>query len=210
MIPPRLHLVTDDQVLRQPDFVARATAVMEACGGRVAVHVRGHGLSGGELYGITAALRAARPPAAAVLLANDRVDIALAAGLDGAQVGSRSIPVRSAREILGSEALIGYSAHETSELPAAIEADFVLLGTIYPSASHPERDAAGLELVLAATQATAQPIIAIGGVTPARVGELISAGAFGVAVLGGVWHATDPVSAADSYLDAIEAAIGGC
>jgi thiamine-phosphate diphosphorylase len=206
----RLHLVTDDAVLRAVDFRARAQAVLAAHGPAIALHVRGHGLAAAELFGIVEDLAFAGDAAGAEILVNDRVDIALAAGTDGVQLGRRSLPVGAARGLLGVDAWIGYSAHEAEEAAqaAADGADFILIGTVYETASHPGRAPAGTALVRAAVAAVAPadvPILAIGGVTPERVGELLEAGAYGVAALGGVWHTADPVAAAARYLAALGA-----
>ena len=204
----RLHLVTDDAVLRAAEFRERAQAVLAAHGPALALHVRGHGLSGAELFGLARDLAFAGDAAGAEVLVNDRVDIALAAGADGVQLGRRSLPIAAARAVLGADAWIGYSAHDAAETAhaAAAGADFVVVGAVYRTASHPERAPAGPDLVREAAAALAPaevPVIGIGGITPGRVGEVLAAGAYGVAVLGGVWHARDPVAAAADYIAAL-------
>jgi thiazole tautomerase (transcriptional regulator TenI) len=94
--------------------------------------------------------------------------------------------------------VIGYSAHTPEEaVQAQAEgANFVLVGTIYRSDSHPERTPAGLDLIQQAAQVCEIPIVAIGGVTADRISELRAAGADGVAVISAVWDARDPVQAA--------------
>lgn len=206
MSPPRLHVVSDDAVLAAPGFLGRARRLLGAHGGALALHVRGHGRSGAELFGLADALGGA---GAAALLVNDRVDVALAAGADGVQLGRRSLPVSAARELLGDGALVGYSAHEPEEAAeqARAGADFVHFGTVYPSASHPERSASGIEALAEAAAGADVPVLAIGGVTPERAAEVLDAGASGVAVLSGVWHAQDPVRAAGRYLVALNQAL---
>lgn len=201
---PRLHLVTDDGVLRDPGFAARAAAVLQTCGADVALHLRGHATPAGVLYRTAEAVRDLVRSGARVL-ANDRVDVARAAGLDGVQLGRRSIPIRSAREILGTGRMIGYSAHGVAEAARATAADFVVLGAVYPTASHPGRAAVGLDALRAAVAAGVGRVVAIGGVTPGRVAPVMEAGAHGVAVLSGVWSAGDPLAAALEFCEAIRA-----
>lgn len=203
---PRMHLVTSDEVLRDEGFVDSAERVIAAYGAAVAVHLRGHGLSGSVLHALAERLLEAASRSGAMLLVNDRVDVALACGAPGVQLGRRSLPVAEARRLLGADALIGYSAHAADEaLDAGREsADFIVLGTIFPTASHPGEPGAGLGAVREAARAAQVPIVAIGGITPARVGAVLEAGAYGVAVLGGVWHAADPVGAARRYLEVLE------
>lgn len=205
---PRLHVVTDDGVLRGPGFLDMAVAVLAAHGADIALHVRGHGLAGAELLGVTDALVAV----ASVVLVNDRVDVALAAGAGGVQLGRRSVPLPVARRLVGEGRLLGYSAHDAAETAAALAAgaDFALVGSIWPSPSHGHGAGAGTELLRRTVVAAGgAPVLAIGGVAVGRVAEALRAGAYGVAVLSGVWSAAEPVAAVARYLDALRAALDG-
>jgi thiamine-phosphate diphosphorylase len=201
---PRVHLVTDDGVLAASGFVDRAAGMMARFGGRVALHVRGHGTGAAVLYEVVASLWRVR--AGALLLANDRVDIALAVGLAGVQLGARSLPTAVVRGLVGREALIGRSTHSVAEARRAAEqgADFVLLGTVFATTSHAHGEPLGVAAVAEAAGAGV-PVIAIGGVTPARAAELAADGVHGVAVRSGVWDVADPAEAAESYLAAMGA-----
>jgi thiamine-phosphate pyrophosphorylase len=96
---------------------------------------------------------------------------------------------------------IGRSVHSADEAARAVEegADFLLVGNIYETASHPGRPAAGLALVRAAA-ALGRPVIAIGGVDAGRVREVRAAGAYGVAAISALWRAADPAAAALALL----------
>ena len=225
---PRLHAIAADEVLDRGDFLELATAVARAGGGELALHLRAHGRAGGALLALAERLAPAAADAGAWLVLNDRVDVALALapglrpgalrppGLRrGVQLGARSLPVGAVRALVGPALSIGYSAHSADEAvtAAADGADWLLLGTIYATPSHPGRAGAGPALVAqtaarlqAAARAGARhpPLIAIGGVTPGRVGELRAAGAHGVAVLRGLWQADDPVAAVAAYLVALD------
>jgi thiamine-phosphate pyrophosphorylase len=133
-----------------------------------------------------------------MVIVNDRVDIAAATNAAGAQLSARSLSISAARAILGPNAAIGYSAHALAEAERAEAegANFLLLGTIYHTESHPEIVPAGIDLVASTARRCGIPILAIGGVTPERVPELRAAGAAGVAVIRAVWDARDPVHAA--------------
>jgi thiamine-phosphate diphosphorylase len=236
---PRLHLVTDDAVLALPDFVRAAGAVVQAGGPRVALHVRGHATPAATLFVLGTALRDATRASGALLFVNDRVDIAACVAADGVQLGRRSLPIDAARRVMPA-ALIGCSVHSARDaaLAAGSGTDFVVAGTIWPTASHPQRAASGVALVAAASAAAAAargtakagsragggadrgaarapaptahrapPVLGIGGVTPERIAELVAAGAYGAAVLGGVWHAAQPFAALRSYLAALDAAV---
>ncbi len=144
---------------------------------------------------------------AAGLWINDRVDLAMAVRADGIQLGARSLPVGVARWLLGRSAWVGQSVHEV-EAAAACEADVALLGNIYATESHPDREALGIQAVRRASSLP-RPIVAIGGITPERAAEVVDAGAWGVAVLSGVWRESDAAAAVRRYLHALESASQG-
>jgi len=212
-----LHVVTDDAVLARADFRRLATALIEGGGPRVALHVRGVRTGGLRLCRVARSLVDAARAAGSLLVVNDRVDVALAVGADGAHLGRRSIPVGDARRVLGPDAGVGASAHTDDEVTeaAGLGADWIFAGTIYTSASHPGRDGRGPSAVASATVAARTvalsterarvPVLAIGGVTPERVAEVRGAGAYGVAAIEGIWGDADPVDALSRYLAALEA-----
>jgi len=145
-------------------------------------------------------LRLARElPASATVLVNDRVDLAAAVGARGVHLPAGGLPTTVARDLLGPEALIGRSAHSADEARMAHEngADYVFLGPIWETASHP--GAAGIG-VAAITDAQPARIIAIGGVTADRVAACLDAGAWGVAAIRALWLADDVGAAADAFL----------
>jgi thiamine-phosphate diphosphorylase len=112
--------------------------------------------------------------------------------------------------LLGHGAWIGYSAHTALEAGRAADegADFVLLGTIFHSATHADRVPLGSERLGEGVRAAGVPVLAIGGVTSARIALVRASGAYGVAVLGGVWHAADAAAAAAEYAAEIRATYG--
>ena len=196
---PQLHLVTNDDVLRQPNFVATAIDLLLVLQRRVALHIRAKQLPASRLFQITRELSEKAEFVGALLVVNDRVDIALTAGARGVQLGAASLPVATVRAMAGTRLPIGYSAHSAEEAAAAERegADFLFAGSIYESASHPGAPAGGLPLLNACVNACSNPVLAIGGITAERVPEVIRTGAYGVAMISAVWHASDPVLAAD-------------
>ena len=204
---PPLHVVTDDAVLGRADFADAARDVLAAGGPRLALHLRGPGSSAARLHDLAVALLEHARRSGALLLVNDRVDLALALPLDGVQLGERSLPVAVARRLLGPR-WIGRSVHGA---PAALEgkeggADFLVVGTVFASASHPEREPAGPARIREMRGLVDLPLLAIGGVTPGRVAEVLEAGASGAAVLSGVWDAPEPPRAVEGYLQALASA----
>ena len=206
---PRLHLVTDDAVLHRPDFQSVAAEVLEAGGPRLAFHVRGPGCTGAEIYNLARTLAPLAGISGCRLLVNDRLDVALALGLPGVHLAQRSLPPVVARDLLGSGALVGVSTHSRSELSEAAEggADYVFVGAIFESGSHPDLPGRGLGVLTTAGEA-GLPLIAIGGVAITDVADVLAAGASGVAVIGGVWGTTHPRDTVIRYLDALERETG--
>jgi thiamine-phosphate diphosphorylase len=124
-----------------------------------------------------------------------RPDIAAAVGAQGVQLRNGDLAPEDARKLL-PRGWIGRSVHSKEEAAVAVAegADFLVVGNIYETDSHPGRPPAGLDLVRQAV-ALGQPVIAIGGITPNRAGEVKAAGAYGVAAIRGLWMAADPAAA---------------
>ena len=113
----------------------------------------------------------------------------------------------AARALLGPDTLIGKSVHTAAGAALAAGADYILAGHVYPSASKPGRSPLGVAGFAAIVAAAPCPVLAIGGVTPERVQEVVQAGAHGVAVIGAIAEADDPRAAASALRTALEDAI---
>jgi thiamine-phosphate diphosphorylase len=129
-------------------------------------------------------------------------------------VGHRSLGVRVARELLGDAPWLGASVRDAREAAAAADegADYVFLGTIFATRSHPGHAGMGLEGLAAVTGSVRRlaaelPVVAIGGIDAARAGDVLGAGAHGIAVVRGVWTSGDPPAAVRHYKDAIADAL---
>jgi thiazole tautomerase (transcriptional regulator TenI) len=119
----------------------------------------------------------------------------MAVGARGVQIGARSISVRDVRQVAPGM-LIGESVHEA----APSTADWVIAGHVFETPSHAGETPRGLEFVRAIVEKAGVPVIAIGGVKPSDVEALQRAGAYGVAIVRGIWHAVDSAQAARQYL----------
>jgi thiamine-phosphate pyrophosphorylase len=110
-----------------------------------------------------------------------------------------------AREQLGSDFVIGVSAHEQEEVsgPQAAWVDYFFFSPIFPTQSKPGHPGTGIETLSRICGVTEAPVFALGGITPAQVGSCMEAGAHGVAVLSGIMDAKDPARAATAYLRAV-------
>ena len=170
---------------------------MAVDGGVDLVQLREKDLPGGELLELAASILAATD-GRAKLIVNEKADVALDVGAQGVQLAEDAMPVSAARKIMGSGALIGRSVHSA---PAAIRAeadgaDFLIVGAMFASRSHPGEEPAGPELMRRISGSSRLPLIGIGGVTPETAPSVIEAGASGVAVITNILAASDPKAAA--------------
>ena len=193
---PRLHVIADRASL--------ADAALR--GGAPAVQVRIKGADDNAVLAECKRIVAAAQSANAMVIVNDRADIALAAGAAGVHGGADDLPVAVLRCLIGPDRLVGGTARDpdTARRHQADGASYVGVGPVYASASKtglPDPlGPAGVEKVAASVDV---PVIAIAGITPARVPELLDAGAHGVAVIGAVAHAADPAAATAELLEAL-------
>ena len=190
-----MHAITDAATLALADFGVRAAAIAGA-GSAVALHARNRTATAAELVVAAAQLVALAAPAEASVFVNGRPDLAAAIGAQGVQLAADDLVPADAKLVL-RDGWVGRSVHSVTEAEAAVSegADYLMAGTVYPTASHPGRSGGGTALVRELAT-LGVPVIAIGGITAARAAELRDAGAWGVAAISALWHAADPAAAA--------------
>jgi thiamine-phosphate pyrophosphorylase len=193
---PRLHAITDERIARRADVDTIARALADGGGTDLALHARGRALTGLEHCEL--ALRLSVLPS--LLFVNDRLDVALAVPSSGVQLGHGSVPVSAARA-LEPRWWIGKSVHGFAEADAAKAegADYLVVGPVYATATHPDYAPLGLEK-LGRIAGLGLPVIAIGGIGPGRAREVKMAGAYGAAAIRGLWEAADALEAAKLML----------
>jgi thiamine-phosphate pyrophosphorylase len=181
-----------------------ATVASAVAGGVTMVQLRDKTAPGGQLLETARRLKTITR-GKALLIVNDRVDVAVAAEADGAQLPENGIPTLAARTLTGKYAVLGRSVHnvETAVQAGREGAEFVIAGTIFKSPSKPDVKPVGPGLVTEITNATNLPVIAIGGITAKNAGEVIKAGAAGVAVISAIANADDPKLAAEELAKAV-------
>jgi thiamine-phosphate pyrophosphorylase len=203
MRPPPVHLVTDRRIAR--DLPAAVRAALAGLPPRAAaLHLREKELGGRDLLALARALRAVCAEEGQLFLVNDRVDVAVACGADGAHLPSAGLPPAEARRLLGPDRLVGVSCHGADDVRRARDggADYATFGPVFETPSKRAygpppglpalRDAAALGL----------PLVALGGVDAASAPAAIAAGARGVAAIRAWLDATDPGAAVRALLDA--------
>jgi thiamine-phosphate pyrophosphorylase len=172
-------------------------------GGAPAIQLRMKDASAREMADAARALLAETRAAGALLFINDRVDVALAVGADGAHVGQDDLPAAAARRIAPPGFLLGVSA-ETPELARAAQADgadYVGVGPVYATGSKADAgDAVGRGRIAQVAAAARIPVVGIGGITIDKAPPVFHAGAAGVAVISAVMRADDPEAAVRALL----------
>ncbi len=199
---PCLCLVADCSVVSPDAMPARVAAAVE--GGVTLVQLRAKEMPGGRLLALAKELRQA-VAGRALLTVNERVDVAAAARADGVQLGEEALPVPAASALLPPGSLIGRSVHSVAGAVKAASdgADFLVVGTMFATASHPGAEPAGPALLRDIAARCDLPLIGIGGIAPANVAEVMDAGASGVAVIRSVLAADDPRAAANDLAAAM-------
>ena len=202
----RLCLVTDRSQARGRDLVTIVGECLAA--GLPAVQVREKDLGAGELAVLCRGLRALTLAHDALLIVNDRVDVALATGADAVQRTGASLSIDDMRAVAGARVRIGASVHSLDDAVEAEAkgADWAVFGPVYDTPSkRPHGAPQGLDALAKVTGRVRLPVIAIGGITPARVREVRAAGARGVAAIAAILDTPSPGDAVRRFLEALAA-----
>lgn len=209
----RLYALIDPEHLGGHDLATLGAAV--ARGGATLVQLRDKLGSTREMVARARALIAVLRPAGVPLLINDRVDVALASDADGVHVGQDDMAVADARRLLGDSACIGLSL-KTIEQAQAAPLDlltYVAIGGVFTTTSkdNPDRPVGldGFRRIAAAIRQRkpGYPVCAIAGIDASNAGEVIAAGADGVAVISALSRGSDPAAAAREMRGRIDAAL---
>lgn len=191
-----LYVVTDRHQTAGRDLVEIVAAAAQ--GGAGAIQLREKDLSARDLYALGARLQATLSPYGVPLLINDRLDVALALDTAGVHLAGHSLPTAVARRVLGPGKLLGVSTHSVEEArqAAAEGADFIVFGPVFTTPSKvaygPPQ---GLQHLTTVVRAVRIPVLAIGGIDPVNLPQVVQAGAYGVAMIRAVLAAPDPYKA---------------
>ena len=193
------------------DFGERLGRVLEVGGAAVAVHLRARTRPTARLLEAAEWLVAKARETGSVAVVNDRLDVALAAGAGGVHLREDSLPPAEARMVAGAagvaagELRIGRSIHlprQAADFTGNM-VDYLVLGAVYATASHPGRAPLGPGAVAEAVRLASVPVLAIGGISPATLANVLAEGAYGAVVVSGVWGADRPSEAVNRYLEVL-------
>lgn len=197
----RLYLVTG--AIRE-DVEGFLDVVLDA--GVDAVQIREKEAEAGDVIRQGEVFREAAERHGALFIVNDRPDVALALDADGVHLGQNDIAVEVAREILGTDAIIGLSTHSQDHLDAApADADYVCVGPLWATSTKPGRPPVGLDLVRFAAAHERRPWFAIGGINTENLSEVVTAGSHRIVVVRAITEASDPGSAVQALLAGLPA-----
>jgi thiamine-phosphate pyrophosphorylase len=186
-----LYLCTDRLLsLGRPITEALEAAI---AGGVTMVQLREKNASTREFYEIALSVQKITRKHGIPLVVNDRLDIALAIGAEGLHIGQSDMPLQIARRIAGEKMFIGVSAHtvEQARLAEQEGADYLGVGAVWATGSKADAAAIGLERLREIRAAVKIPAVAIGGIGPANVQEVMAAGVEGVAVISAILSQPD-------------------
>src|SRR5712691_122891 len=192
-----LYVITDTVLSHGRSALEIARAALE--GGADAVQLRDKSSPAFNLCRLVSEIQPLARKFGALLVVNDRVDVALVCGADGAHVGQEDLPAREARRLLPRPVVLGVSAGSREEARRAEKegADYLGVGPVFPSATKPDAgEALGIERFSEIVRAVSIPVVAIGGITLDNVDQAIGTGAAGAAVVSAVVAADDMAGAA--------------
>lgn len=202
----RLYLITPPAITDVPDFVRQLEAALSA-GDVAALQIRLKDVDANDIRAVTRALLPVAHAHNVAVLMNDHVELAKELRLDGVHIGQSDMAYKDARRILGPQAMIGVTCHNSRHLAmeaAEAGADYVAFGAFYPTTTKTVEHMAELETLSIWQESMETPCVAIGGITADNVAEVAQAGADFIAVSGAVWnHPEGPGAGLRALLQAI-------
>jgi thiamine-phosphate pyrophosphorylase len=205
-LPSPLCVILDRSVAGGRSLIDLLDLVL-AGGGRL-IQLREKTMPPADLLPVARQLARRCREVGAVFIVNDRADLAVAVDADGLHVGQDDMPAREARRLLRPGMVLGVSTHDEDQARAAVAdaADYVAVGSIFPTTSRAGFQLVGTDLIRRVRPAVPVPLVAIGGITADNAAEVIRAGADGVAVISAVCAQRDPESATRALLERLRSA----
>ena len=203
----KLYLVTDRDLSLGRSLEEVVSEAVK--GGVTIVQLREKEASTGEFVALARRLMSILKPLGIPLIINDRVDVALAVDADGVHIGQSDMAYADARRLLGPDKIIGLSVESLEDLEAAnaLDVDYVGISPVYGTPTKTDTaEPFGLEGLRKAVDISVHPTVAIGGMNARTIGEVMEAGADGVAVVSAICSAEDISKAAKELKAIVEAA----
>ncbi len=201
---PGLYVILDTRVLNERSPIEVAGQVIR--GGARVIQLRDKLRSKKELLALARELKELCAEHNVLFIVNDFLDLALATDADGLHLGQDDLPVKVARKLLPIDKILGCSARTVAQAMAAKAggADYIAVGSIYPTTSKETAEVVSLERLRQIRKAVTLPLVAIGGITRDNAAEAVAAGAEAVAVISAVFQARSPEEAARQITATLE------
>jgi len=199
-----LYAIIDSQALGGRSHIEVAHQLIR--GGAKSIQLRDKLSSKGELLPIAQQLKNLCSEHGVLFIINDYLDLALASGADGLHLGQKDLPIPVARKLLPIDIILGCSVTTVDQAKAAESsgADYIAVGSIYPTSSKETAKVVGLERLRQIRRAVSLPLVAIGGINKDNVAEVSAAGADAVAVISAILQAKDVAEAARQIIAGFE------
>jgi thiamine-phosphate pyrophosphorylase len=199
-LPSPLYAILDRSVAGGHGLPGLLDAILRG-GGRL-IQLREKSMPLAELLPLAERLARRCREAGALFIVNDRADLALAAGADGLHVGQDDLPARRARALLRPGMILGVSTHDPEQARRAVAdgADYVAVGSIFPTTTKAGFQMVGPELIRRVRPEVPVPLVGIGGITADNAGAVLGAGADAVAVISALCAVPDPEAATRRFL----------
>ncbi len=199
-----LYVIIDTQALKGRHHVELASQAIH--GGARTIQLRDKVQSKEKLLSVAQQLRTLCTEHDVLFIVNDYLDIALATDADGLHLGQDDLPVKVARKLLPLGKILGCSTTTVEQAITAQSegADYIAVGSIYPTSSKETARVVGLERLRQIRQAISLPLVAIGGITKDNAADVIAAGADSVAVISAIVGAASPEEATRQIVDILE------
>ena len=201
LVLPRLYVILDAALLTIPE--TECAQKLADAGVRL-LQYRNKAASARELFESSRKLISLLAPLKVSVVVNDRADVAALAGASGVHVGQEDLGAEEARQVVGTEKLVGVSTHnlEQFQRAAASSADYIAVGPIFSTGTKSNPDpVVGTEFIRKVRLLTDKPIVAIGGITLERAPGIIKSGADSVAVISDILRADEPGMRARQYIN---------
>jgi thiamine-phosphate pyrophosphorylase len=202
-LPSPLYAILDPSLARGRDLPNLLEAVLG--GGCRLVQLREKTLPLMDLLPLARLVARRCREVGALFIVNDRADLALAVGADGLHVGQDDLPARRARDLLKPGMILGVSTHDAEQARRAVAdgADYIAVGSIFPTATKAGFQLVGLDLIRRVREEVSVPLVGIGGITADNAEMVLAAGADAVAVISALCAAPDPGTATRALLDRV-------
>jgi thiamine-phosphate pyrophosphorylase len=199
----RLCVLITESLCKIPWLTAAKSAI---AGGADCIQLREKGLDDADLLRRAVSLVALCHQANILCIINDRPDIALLANADGVHVGQSDLPATAVRKLLGPDLVVGVSTHNLDQARQALldGADYIGIGPIFPSKTKPRDFIAGLDTARQIAANIKIPTLAIAGITPKNVDDVLATGIKAIAVSSAVLDDKDITAATARLASAVK------